>query len=811
MTSPVGLLAGTAVDWRSTLLGKGQLGGLGVLGRLLHDTLQGSLVLGGESRTEQLVGVHLVQRRLEQDAVLAKVVLGLDILDAAAELLGLFEQLQVSGALIATVVGLLLLGLILDIPVGLVLGPLVLFAVVVGAGLEVVVVTESLLAVLHGSGQSLEQLCDALQQARPADGNALRNLISLEAKQSRDGDDAELLVVDPGEVGHAAKPQAEEPVRPALGLEDVQGEDRVVVDRVDDELHEVDLVSLDLDILCSENVHGELDESQHVVVDVATEVQHHGLGQLAGANAVNATDLVIVEHVGDHGEESLDVLGLLHQLASTVLNKVVQSRQHVLQVELGAGLESSVDELESLPHGGRDALGSKCAAVNDLEHFVVEIVQLVLQGDLNDGHENSLNVQKNVGGALEGENESADGLEDAESSDALLVEVVSKLVVTVVLVLIQHFTDDTKVGVSQLLAESNRKRRQLGGEHLDEIFHDVGEGVDVGLVGELEELLHNGGDALLHAGTDNVVSDKGLQGEGCGHTDRQGRVCHAVEDVAVDGEEVVLVLEVELLELLDRVASPRTQVALGAREVGENVADEEVLDLVGDGALLAQDDRSQGTNHSQSAFLGNVVLLVVRRLLVLVDDRVDELEDLERLLSPVLSQADEEVGGGNVGGRGLFVKVEFPVEVFIRLVLELLNVLLGQAEDGENEMRHQVLQMRLEVVPHLLGAHRLVEEDKRVRQTRSAEPGRLRNPLLNLGQVVLEDLGRNRSGKLLGETDRILVLGVGDGLGVAVSSPSVSHVAASRGRRAILPDKEPVQVEVRPLLGLPPMVLLALV
>ena len=43
------------------------------------------------------------------------------------------------------------------------------------------------------------------------------------------------------------------------------------------------------------------------------------------------------------------------------------------EVELGAGLERPVDELESLPHGRRDALCSECAAVDDLKDLVVQV------------------------------------------------------------------------------------------------------------------------------------------------------------------------------------------------------------------------------------------------------------------------------------------------------------------------------------------------------------------------------------------------------------------------------------------------------
>lgn len=77
-----------------------------------------------------------------------------------------------------------------------------------------------------------------------------------------------------------------------------------------------------------------------------------------------------------------------------------------------------MDELERLPHGWRDALGSKCAAVDDLKHLVVQVcekvsmgslltesmtvrtVELVLKRDCDHWHENSLEVQQDVRRAL---------------------------------------------------------------------------------------------------------------------------------------------------------------------------------------------------------------------------------------------------------------------------------------------------------------------------------------------------------------------------------------------------------------------------
>jgi hypothetical protein len=43
------------------------------------------------------------------------------------------------------------------------------------------------------------------------------------------------------------------------------------------------------------------------------------------------------------------------------------------EIQLSASLERLVNQLEGLPHGWGNGLRCECAAVNDLENFVVEI------------------------------------------------------------------------------------------------------------------------------------------------------------------------------------------------------------------------------------------------------------------------------------------------------------------------------------------------------------------------------------------------------------------------------------------------------
>lgn len=94
------------------------------------------------------------------------------------------------------------------------------------------------------------------------------------------------------------------------------------------------------------------------------------------------------------------------------------------------------------------------------------------------------------------------------------------------------------------------------------------------------------------------MANERLQGEGRRHTNWQSWVRHAVQDIAVNREQMILVLEVQLLELLDGVTSPSPQVALGAGEVRKYVSYEEVLDLISNGGLLAQHYRSECADHA---------------------------------------------------------------------------------------------------------------------------------------------------------------------------------------------------------------------
>lgn len=337
-------------------------------------------------------------------------------------------------------------------------------------------------------------------------------------------------------------------------------------------------------------------------------------------------------------------------------------------------------------------------------------VELILQRDLDNRHQDTLDVEENVGRALKSKYKRADGLQHTERRDALVIEEVAIVILHIIplLAVLQQLPDNAQVGITELLAQGHGERGEFGSKNLDEVLHDVGQSINIRFIGQLQELLHDGWDARLHACPDDVVPDERLQRQSRSHADGKLRVGHAVEDMAVYGEEIVLVLEVQLFEFLDGVASARTEESLLAGKIGENIAHKEVFHLVSNGRLLAQDDRRKRPDHAQGALLCDVVLTSFGRLLILVYYLADEREDAERLFPPHLGQRDQEIGGRNVWRRNLLVEVQLSVEVLFGFVLKPLNVLLGKAEDRKDEMRDKVGQVRLQVSPHILGLDALV-------------------------------------------------------------------------------------------------------
>jgi hypothetical protein len=178
-----------------------------------------------------------------------------------------------------------------------------------------------------------------------------------------------------------------------------------------------------------------------------------------------------------------------------------------------------VYQLERLPHGAGDALGGEGATVNDFKDFIVQVwkgiskiaeggndmeantIKLVLERNSDDGHQDSLQVQEDIGRALQRQNKSANGLQNTKRSDALLIEEVAVLAVFSLFL----------VRVAQLFAKRYGKGGQLWCKDLDKVLHDVRQGIDINLVCKFQELLHDLRDVLLHVSSDDIVTDEWLE------------------------------------------------------------------------------------------------------------------------------------------------------------------------------------------------------------------------------------------------------------------------------------------------------------
>lgn len=102
-----------------------------------------------QSVAEELVRLNLVQRRLEENAILTKLIV-IIVINSATELLGLVvKEFKICVALLLGLGGLFLDSrlLLLGLPLGLVLVPLIVVVVISIVVREVRVVTQSLLAV----------------------------------------------------------------------------------------------------------------------------------------------------------------------------------------------------------------------------------------------------------------------------------------------------------------------------------------------------------------------------------------------------------------------------------------------------------------------------------------------------------------------------------------------------------------------------------------------------------------------------------------------------------------------------------------
>lgn len=135
--------------------------------------------------------------------------------------------------------------------------------------------------------------------------------------------------MDATEVVDVREPHAEKLIRPSLGFQHLKTENGVVVDGVDDHLHQVDAVRLSPGLPGVDGSHGHFNEERDELVNMATEIEHESLRKLASANPIHTANLVIAEDVLHHSDNGREVSRSLNQCLRTIRNVVVKGRQHV--------------------------------------------------------------------------------------------------------------------------------------------------------------------------------------------------------------------------------------------------------------------------------------------------------------------------------------------------------------------------------------------------------------------------------------------------------------------------------------------------
>lgn len=99
----------------------------------------------------------------------------------------------------------------------------------------------------------------------------------------------------------------------------------VVVDGVNDDLHQMYPQGLDLWLCVEQDRQRKRNELRDVVGDMATHVEHDNLSKLTAADSVNASNHVVFEDGSDHLHERFEIGAVLDQHLGTVVGMVLSS------------------------------------------------------------------------------------------------------------------------------------------------------------------------------------------------------------------------------------------------------------------------------------------------------------------------------------------------------------------------------------------------------------------------------------------------------------------------------------------------------
>lgn len=87
---------------------------------------------------------------------------------------------------------------------------------------------------------------------------------------------------------------------------------------------------------------------------MASDAEHHPFSQLASADSVHTSNLLVREHILNHAEHSLQIWGSVYKVLTAVLDEVVKRWEHVFEIKFSPSFERRVNELKGLPHSWRN-------------------------------------------------------------------------------------------------------------------------------------------------------------------------------------------------------------------------------------------------------------------------------------------------------------------------------------------------------------------------------------------------------------------------------------------------------------------------
>mmetsp|Transcript_7440 Transcript_7440/g.31532 ORF Transcript_7440/g.31532 Transcript_7440/m.31532 type:complete len:537 (-) Transcript_7440:1138-2748(-) len=513
--------------------------------------------------------------------------------------------------------------------------------------------------------------------------HACRQLVLRNSKDRAEAKHHDLAVVDAVQVGEDVEPALEDRQRPVVLLRDGEEERRVVVEAVGENIENEHAQALALHRGLEPGGH-QLKEAGDPHVHLPGAVLEDALNQLAGSQlhalgrlGAEAASRHLVVHLGEGA-------GKEHVLA--LADHVVERRQHVGEVLLRPRLHVVQVDGDELP----EVLGRVLAEVRqeggDLEDIFEVLKVLRRKGPHDHGKQHLRHRQEGLAVLADGHEHRLDGLQ------ALKADECSSLVGV-------RLVGDAHERHDQALADRCSVGRDVVLELLDHCLEGADQLVVVHLLHEVEELVEHVADTGrqgLHG--EGVLQDE-AKGDGGGHTHGQLTVLQAL-DHALDALHEHGLRHLEVEEEAEAPADARPDEGSRRLEVGQDVCHDQVLEIAREGRVPLELG-GERANDAEGPILLRVVLRLGRQGVVTHQHLHDELhEGREVGLAPRLEEVEEEVLCRLLGAVVFLHHVVFLADVLLGVALPELAVQVVEAEDREDDMAQEVLEVRLH---HLVG------------------------------------------------------------------------------------------------------------